>query len=249
MTSEKLEIDVYSDIHLDSWLSAYHENQIVFAPSEGVSVAFFAGDAGNGLEWTYGVIKLLSEHYDEVLTVNGNHDYYCHKEWKSNPFVDLEEYDPSNAVYDVHGWKVLTSTLWTNFRGLRSNQTLYEKSLSDFVRIPGMTFDLMIDLHERAIEHLCANAGQVDMVVTHFPPVLASQHPKYAGDALNPYFVNDLGMDFVQEIGAQIWVHGHTHSRFDYMFGGTNIVSNPIGYYGENQKVPAFIPKKVVLEP
>jgi hypothetical protein len=30
--------------------------------------------------------------------------------------------------------------------------------------------------------------------------------------------------------GPDLWVHGHTHNSFDYMFGKTRVVVNPYGY-------------------
>ena len=27
-----------------------------------------------------------------------------------------------------------------------------------------------------------------------------------------------------------MWVHGHTHERYDYMIGSTRVVCNPRGY-------------------
>jgi hypothetical protein len=29
---------------------------------------------------------------------------------------------------------------------------------------------------------------------------------------------------------AALWVHGHTHSSFDYLLNGTRVVCNPRGY-------------------
>jgi Icc-related predicted phosphoesterase len=82
--------------------------------------------------------------------------------------------------------------------------------------------------------------------MTHFPPILQSEHPKYAGDPYNPYFVNDLP-DLVRELKPKLWVHGHTHSAFDYEFEGVRVVCNPIGYPGENIKEPIFMPKIVEI--
>ena len=32
---------------------------------------------------------------------------------------------------------------------------------------------------------------------------------------------------------AALWIHGHTHTRFDYRVRGTRVVCNPRGYPGE----------------
>ena len=32
---------------------------------------------------------------------------------------------------------------------------------------------------------------------------------------------------------APLWIHGHTHTAFDYTVRGTRVVCNPRGYAGE----------------
>lgn len=49
---------------------------------------------------------------------------------------------------------------------------------------------------------------------THHAPAMGSVAERYAADWLTPAFVNDLPDDFFQV--PVLWVHGHTHSPFDY---------------------------------
>ena len=65
------------------------------------------------------------------------------------------------------------------------------------------------------------------VVVTHHAPSLKSIHSDYKSNEWNPCFVSDLEklMD-----GVGFWVHGHTHSSFDYQIGKTRVVCNPRGY-------------------
>ena len=32
---------------------------------------------------------------------------------------------------------------------------------------------------------------------------------------------------------SALWIHGHTHTFFDYVVSGTRVVCNPRGYPGE----------------
>jgi hypothetical protein len=34
-----------------------------------------------------------------------------------------------------------------------------------------------------------------------------------------------------QRSGPDLWVHGHTHTSFDYEVNGCRVVSNPRGYF------------------
>jgi Icc-related predicted phosphoesterase len=76
------------------------------------------------------------------------------------------------------------------------------------------------------------------VVVTHHAPHPISIAPRYARDALNPAFASDL-TDVISQHQPDLWVHGHTHSSFDYVVPGTKtrVVCNPMGYDDEN---PSF---------
>lgn len=66
------------------------------------------------------------------------------------------------------------------------------------------------------------------VVVTHHAPSLGSMAARYASDWLSPAFVSDLPAEFFSV--PKLWVHGHTHTSFDYQIGQCRIVSNPRGY-------------------
>lgn len=66
------------------------------------------------------------------------------------------------------------------------------------------------------------------VVVTHHAPSKGSVAAKYADDWLTPAFASDLPPDFFSV--PTLWVHGHTHTEFDYEQNGCRIVSNPRGY-------------------
>ncbi len=79
------------------------------------------------------------------------------------------------------------------------------------------------------------------MVVTHFLPSRSSCHEKYHSNLVNAYFANDRD-DLTA--GVPLWIHGHTHSSFDYVLPtGCRVVCNPRGYGTENRE---FQPKKVI---
>jgi calcineurin-like phosphoesterase family protein len=67
------------------------------------------------------------------------------------------------------------------------------------------------------------------VVVTHHAPDLASLAPRYATDIASGGFISRRP-DLVSQ--ADLWVHGHTHTGFDYRLDGdgTRVVCNPRGY-------------------
>ncbi|MFG6488241.1 type IV toxin-antitoxin system AbiEi family antitoxin [Roseateles sp. BYS78W] len=79
------------------------------------------------------------------------------------------------------------------------------------------------------------------VVVTHHAPHRGSVAKRYRSDWVTPAFVSDLpGALFEGESmwvggrkqygGPVLWVHGHTHTGFDYQVAGCRVVSNPRGY-------------------
>lgn len=240
-----VKIDIYSDIHYDSWLSEYSENQLKFLKNKDSKYALFAGDAGNGLQWYQRVLFKLRELYGgkNVFGVPGNHDFLG----RYHNMINLEQHDPSLQYYETPDFKLVTATLWSNFRHSKINAEMAENSIIDFRGIDNMSAGLMTTLCHESFAYLANFAGKADIVMTHFPPIRNSEHPAYAGSShLNPYFVNDEP-DFVEAMKAKYWIHGHTHKKFDYKFKDTRIVCNPIGYCDEEQRLPWFEPKQIEI--
>lgn len=71
------------------------------------------------------------------------------------------------------------------------------------------------------------------VVVSHHAPHPGSVAQRYRGDPLTPAFVSDLS-DLMARGRPDLWVHGHTHTSFDYRVGPTRVVCNPRGFPGEN---------------
>ena len=87
------------------------------------------------------------------------------------------------------------------------------------------------------------------VVISHHAPCAGSVHPQFEGDSLTPAFVSDLpGETFFHPFQDVTWIHGHTHSSFDYSKKSTRIISNPRGYRLPNGTFenPEFNPRLVV---
>jgi len=94
----------------------------------------------------------------------------------------------------------------------------------------------MIEMHEESLGFLRRMlaepfAGET-VVVTHHAPTPFSSPQQYIGGELSPCFASNLD-NFVTASGANIWVHGHTHSNADMSLGRTRLVTRQRGYPGE----------------
>jgi hypothetical protein len=86
-------------------------------------------------------------------------------------------------------------------------------------------------------------------VVTHHLPSMRSVAPRYENDPLTAAFASNC--DDLLELGADLWIHGHTHDSCDYMAGRMRVVCNPRGYaevWGRSLKAenPCFVRDLVV---
>jgi predicted phosphodiesterase len=260
-TKEKIavKIRVLSDLHLE------HDEPLAIPYAES-DLVVLAGDIHNhaeGLRWA-------AENFGPdvaVIYVPGNHEYY------NGEFGALEMAmrNAANSLPNVHflnnsvlidrygKWRVLGTTLWTDFElygssddALRISMQEAERVMVDFrgviqVAWPepedeprSFTASDSLALHQQARawlqEELAKPFDGKTIVVTHHAPLRESLAEKYANDRVSASFVSDLPT-LVREPVA-LWVHGHTHTAFDYVVEGTRVVCNPRGYRDRRTGLP-----------
>ena len=236
-TGFHVRIRIYSDLHL--------EFAPFVPPPSDADVIVLAGDIGNGaagIEWAGETFA------KPVLYLAGNHEYY------EGEFEAVQEamgaaaqrfavklLDCSEVVLD--GVRFLGCTLWTDYSLAPQAE---RPAVIEAARKLNPDFQL-IRWGSRALSPedviaLCARhrawlAAKVaapfsgkTVVITHFAPHPYSIAPTYFGNRANPGFVLDLE----DMMGSPaLWIHGHTHTFFDYRVRGTRVISNPRGYPGE----------------
>ncbi|WP_396330338.1 metallophosphoesterase [Burkholderia anthina] len=185
----------------------------------------------------------------------------------------------NNGVYvDPHArFRVLGTTLWTDFSLFGADAASVARSIEagervmlDFKGLIQVTWPQdaalhaegeperdftpadAIALHRQSRAWLEARlaipfAGRT-IVVTHHAPHLRSLAERYAEDLASAGFVTDMA-ELVRP-PVDLWIHGHTHTSFDYVTdSGTHVVCNPRGYIhrrtGELEN-PAFAWDRVV---
>ena len=231
-----MRIAIYSDLHHEVW---------AFQPPKlDADVVVLAGDIDNGtrgLEWagrTFG---------QTVLYVPGNHEYY------DGEFLEVQQALLRSAsahvrVLDcgevhVDGVRFLGCALWTDYSLVSEAERpqIIERSRKYNPDHASIRYGAGQFSPEHAIE-LCgrhrrwlgqklaeAHAGPT-IVITHFAPHPGSIAPKFINDPANPGFIVPLPELMGQ---AALWIHGHTHTAFDYSVNGTRILCNPRGYPDE----------------
>jgi predicted phosphodiesterase len=234
-------------------------------------VAVFAGDVSSPLAAS---LLLLARERDagiglsrDIVLVPGNHEYY-------GADVDdaLAEGRVLAARLGIHlldgdeaaigGVRYLGTTLWTDYE-LYGNAVAARHAaaaqMNDHNHISrgaeGFSPADALALHRDRLawleSRLAVPHAGATVVVTHHCPSPASVPAKYAGDALNPAFASNLD-GLIRAHGPDLWIHGHTHSSFDYRIGGTRVLCNPKGYGPRNGRAienREFRPRLVVEVP
>lgn len=231
-----MRIQILSDLHLE-----FAELENPQAPD--ADVVILAGDIHVGTE---GVRWALENFSVPVVYVAGNHEFYSlQREPLLEELRQLSEGSRVNVlerdITEIDGVCFLGTTLWTDFalHGTPEVSMRHAGSgMADFHAI-SETEDTLFTPEDALNQHRDSLAwlGQAVrdhsnkkfVVVTHHAPSVLSIAAKFENDALNPAFVSDLD-PFIAAHNVPLWIHGHTHSSFDYQLHGTRVVCNPRGY-------------------
>ena len=250
-----MKIQIASDLHLE-----LHRNHLPpyedFWPVADRDVLVLAGDIGtytNALEFIESEAGI-----SPVIYVPGNHEYYTSWGRRATDEFWREVAEETDDLYYLDGEGLVLAGVrfwgaawYSDLRGRRDagHLNLIENSIHDFSSENNdhgkWTVRKHIEEHARQTELLRAQAGQVDVVITHWPPVRQATPPRFRGSALNTYFVNDRE-DLVEEIGAYLWISGHVHDPYDCTMGWTRCIGNPVGYPGELPETTGFRPDMTV---
>jgi predicted phosphodiesterase len=232
-----LRIRIYSDLHL--------EHQPFAPPDTNTDVVVLAGDIDNGaagIEWAKQVFRV------PVIYLAGNHEYYEGDFEAAQEAMQVAARENAVELLDcseiaIGGVRFLGCTLWTDYslvaetgraavieaaRKLNPDYQLIRYGVRPFAPEDAIT---LCTRHRAWLEAKLAEpfSGKT-VVITHFAPHPLSIAPAYVNHPANPGFVLNLEAMMGR---AALWIHGHTHTFFDYAVRGTRIVCNPRGYPGE----------------
>ncbi len=241
-----MKLQIASDLHLEFGHSPKLHDV-------GADVLVLAGDIGTANDETVEWVLGLSERYQAVLYVPGNHEFYGKDLDAADSFMRTMSASGgyewmNNQAVRVGERRFVGSPLWANFCNEPSSIMKAGRAISDFHRIRRggglLTPGAMLELHEKAVEFLTETVEPDDIVITHWPPTLKARHPGFPMDDIARYFCADIPQA-VESIRPELWICGHTHHNVDFMFGKTRILSNQGGYPHE---APAGYDPGLVVE-
>lgn len=258
-----MRLTILSDLHLELWRD--HAPRIDVTVNK-PDVVVLAGDihkSGKAVKWAAEVFADIP-----VMYVSGNHEAYGDTLEGTEKSINEACAQYSNVHYlncsevilgDI---RFLGCALWTDYC-LFGDDRRYSAMLAsqhvmnDYQRIRVKTdqyrklrpADTAL-IHAKQKSWLKAKlaesfAGKT-VVVTHMAPSMKSVAPEYETDLVSASYASNMD-ELVEQ--ADLWVHGHMHSKFDYQIGKCRVMCNPCGYMNksggtENEK---FDPNFIVL--
>jgi len=229
-----------SDLHLEFIKNTYflHSNKLI--PS--AEILILAGDIishrKNHENEKY--FDFLSESFQEVYWLPGNHEYYNSDMVRGNQIKGKKVRDNihivNNEVINCNGVNLIFSTLWSLISPQK--ELIIKSHLSDFSQIKyngdafrPKQYNL---LHQQSISFLEKSLidlqGNKNLVITHHVPTLYNYPSEYKNSPLNEAFIVELH-DFIEKYQPEAWIYGHSHINTpDFNIGKTKMLTNQLGY-------------------
>jgi Icc-related predicted phosphoesterase len=254
-----MRIQILSDLHVDA--GGLHRPKL----AADVDVLVVAGDFCAGVETGFTTLRHYVPAATTIVMVAGNHEFYGF-----GLTAELKRARTGAAAHNIHflekdavvtgGVRFIGATLWTDYElfGLANRDNCMQAAqmgLNDH-RLIGLSTGGSNDrrfmpldalaLHQQSRAYLDRALAEPHdgptVVVTHHAPHEKSVAMRYNRSLLTGAFVSDLA-PLIAAHQPALWVHGHTHTSFNYRVGATRVVCNPAGYGAEN---PMFDPALVV---
>lgn len=240
---------ILSDLHHEIW---GEQAPIVDPAISRPDAVVLAGDIDLGAQAVHWAARIFSG--IPVLYVHGNHEGYG---------LNLDEVQQDIAAacaatdnvhfldggeFTVDGVRFLGATLWTDFglfgeRIVKSATYAASLIMNDYRRIGlsgdggrRLTPEDTAGLHAQQKAWLSARLDEPfdgsTVVVSHMAPSIHSVDAKGRDDIVAAAYASHC--DELAE-RADLWVHGHMHTSYDYRIGKCRVVCNPCGYPREGK--------------
>lgn len=260
-----MKIAICSDLHLE--FESTPADQLVLENTENADVLVLAGDVliandlrpnePNGLlvgtksDRYHSFMQDVSSKFKDVIYIAGNHEHYHGDFLKTYDILrDRLAYLKNVHVLDKQAIKIdditfIAGTLWTDMnRGDPSTIYNASRSMNDYRLVKNFDADLSIIEHQEMIDLIWSafddHPNEKFVIVGHHAPSKKSMHPVYTDVHTNGAYSSDLEELIVKNPQIALWIHGHTHARYDYTVGKARIVANPRGYIGHQQLADSF---------
>jgi len=236
-----LKIQYISDLHLERT-----DNNIYISenPIEKIGdILILAGDitAATKLHYNDSFFDDISEKFDQVFMIPGNHEYYKIQELNliNEPFINrkirhnVTLLNNQNIIYK--GINFIFSTMWTPISPNKAFHIQLEIADYKYINTGGQLFlpedSTRLFNQSFAFIEKCVkeNTEEKVFVVTHHAPTNQVKPYWRKTSAIGEVFNVELH-PFIYDNHIDYWLYGHTHDNIDIEINETKIICNQFGY-------------------
>lgn len=244
-----MNVQYVSDLHYENYYNRRFLRDHPLRPVGDVLV--LAGDVMPlcDLERYKDFVDFISAHWEFVIWVPGNHEFYHSNIQDFNkPFCTaLRENvfltNENSIIYK--GIEFIGATLWGSVS--KANEQIVENNVNDFKAI--LSGDRLLSandynlMHSRQINFIKkqlqnrASHVKAQIVVTHHVPTQSNYPEKYKNSILNEAFVTEQ-KELITTFSPEFWIYGHHHQNTEnFKIGSTHLLNNQLGYVEYNEHV------------
>lgn len=251
LLEKQLKIAYGSDIHLESWATP---DVLPVFPDDCDALIIMGdltsyGDGATQLARRYGTDR-------PIFYVPGNHEFYhsIYQDRLKAIQIDCDrngiKFLGPDEAHEIDGVKFLGATLWTDYNlfgdvvaamssagiGMSDHYTIgFREDDGNKWFLPRHALELHVEHLKWLIDECARDHNPRTAIVTHHLPSRMCIHPKWQGSKLNPAFASDVLHHF-QDFMPALWFYGHSHDAMEVTIGGVRMLSNQLGYKGENHE-------------
>lgn len=183
-------------------------------------------------------LRSCKKHYDTVIFVAGNNEYYTREGCEPKTFSELNAVLEdvcrnvgvillNNSYIETESMIIFGSTWWSHIPDMLNMKIYTEPG----IKITPADFNLWHAVARKSLEMVLRDKGTKPiLVITHYCPTkLGTMNMYHKTDAfkqLVPYYFSASEKYLRGQVDT--WIYGHTHVFRDFLFNGTHtrIVSN-----------------------
>lgn len=243
-----MKIKIFSDIHLEhycnnEYLPDFGKGDILVLAGDIISAKHLKKN-GHLKDLYLTAFENCSKDFDKILYVMGNHEFYGYN--YEGTFKTIQENLPDNfhllenKTLKIGDWNFIGFTFWTNFRNANVIEMMEaECVMNDYktIRIGANYRKLRaqdtLNFHNQSREYILNQLDTLNenvFVISHHAPSYQSISSEFKNATCNSAYCSDYDNLILNHPQIKYWIHGHTHTPFDYMIGDCRVVCNPIGY-------------------
>lgn len=246
-----MKLRIFSDLHLEHWVACQRipvgTGDILVLAGDIMCAKHFKtnGYIHSNYEW---FLNECSQNYSHVLYVLGNHEFYGYN--YEGTFNKIRKNLPNNFYLlndesiTINEWNFIGFTLWADFRNENPLEMMEAHSyMNDYksIRI-GSNYRKLnpndtLAFHNASKNYLLSqlkNFNENVFVISHHAPSYQSIANEFKTSFHNGAYCSDLDSLILEHPQIKYWVHGHTHTTFDYNIGDCRVLCNPGGYPGQD---------------